>query len=309
MTKTSEPDSFPTRSLPFQSTSEDMGQYFRKIKSYPILEPDEEYELAQRWYQSQDADAAQRLITSHLRLVVRIAAGYRGYGLPMADLIAEGNIGILNAMKKFDPEKGFRFSTYAIWWIKAAIQDYIVRTWSLVKIGTTAAQRKLFFNLKRMKKEISELEDDFQGMTDKDIRVIAKELKVTETEVREMEERLSGGDASLNASPSSEGEGPEWQDWIESASPSQEEKSIETDKARKQTEILEKCLQYLTPREVVILKARRLEEPPKTLDAISKEVGVSKERIRQIEERAFAKLREIMRQEFSKRGWTDLDRG
>lgn len=308
MTENSELESFSSRSMPPPRPVDEMSLYFRKIKSYPLLEPDEEYELAQKWCTSQDEEAAKRLITSHLRLVVKIAAGYRGYGLPMADLIAEGNIGILNAMKRFDPSKGFRFSTYAMWWIKASIQDYILRTWSLVKIGTTAAQKKLFFNLRRMKKEVSELEDNFRGMTDKDIHLIAQKLDVTETEVREMEERLSGVDASLNVS-SGEGEGPEWQDWIESGDRSQEENSIETDETRKQREVLEKCLQYLTPREVVILKARRLREPPETLDEISREVGVSKERVRQIEERAFAKLREEMRREFSKRGWTEFDKG
>jgi RNA polymerase sigma-32 factor len=305
MVKNPELESFSRGPTPPPDSSDDMSQYFQKIKSYPLLEPDEEYELAQKWCQNHDEEAAKRLITSHLRLVVKIAAGYRGYGLPMADLIAEGNIGILNALKKFDPSKGFRFSTYAMWWIKASIQDYILRTWSLVKIGTTAAQKKLFFNLRRMKKEISELEDSFQGMTDKDIHLIAHKLQVTESEVREMEERLRGGDASLNVS-SGEGEGPEWQDWIESSTQSQEESLIETDETRKQREVLEKCLQYLTPREIAILKARRLREPPRTLDEISQEVGVSKERVRQIEERAFSKLREEMRREFSKRGWTEF---
>lgn len=286
---------------PSSSPSEDMSSYFREIKKYPLLEPDEEYQLAQEWYNHQDERAAKKLITSHLRLVVRIASGYRGYGLPMGDLIAEGNIGILNAMKKFDPSKGFRFSTYAIWWIKASIQEYILRSWSLVKIGTTAAQKKLFFNLNRLKKEISELDDPFQGMTEKDIRTIAKELDVTEAEVKEMEERLRVGDASLNVVLGDE-DGPEWQDWIESGDITQEEKLIETDESRKQREVLEKCLQYLTPREIIILKARRLKEPPATLDQISQEIGVSKERVRQIEERAFSKLREEMRREFSKRG-------
>lgn len=281
--------------------SEDLSFYFRKIKSYPLLEPDEEYQLAQEWYGHQDERAAKKLITSHLRLVVKIASGYRGYGLPMADLIAEGNIGILNALKKFDPSKGFRFSTYAMWWIKASIQEYVLKSWSLVKIGTTAAQKKLFFNLNRVKREISELDDTFQGMTEKDIRTVAKELNVTEAEVKEMEERLRGGDASLNVSFGEEGDA-EWQDWIEHPTPSQEDTAIETDETRKQREILEKCLQYLTPREIIILKARRLKEPPATLEAISQEVGVSKERVRQIEERAFSKLREEMRREFSKRG-------
>ena len=292
----------------FSHSSDEMSQYFQKIKSYPFLESEEEYQLAKKWYETQDEEAAKKLITSHLRLVVKIASGYRGYGLPIADLIAEGNIGILNAMKKFDPSKGFRFSTYAMWWIKASIQEYVLKSWSLVKIGTTAAQRKLFFNLKRMKKEVSELENNFQGMTDKDIRHIAEELQVTESEVREMEERLTGGDASLNASSGEDGAG-EWQDWIESDSQNQEDRIIETDETEKQRQVLERCLQYLTPREIKILKARRLYEPPHTLDDISKEVGVSKERVRQIEERAFAKLREEMRREFSKRGWTDFNQG
>lgn len=287
-------------SHPAESVDE-VRAYFQKIKNYPYLEADEEYELAKKWYEKQDEEAAKKLITSHLRLVVKLAAGYRGYGLPMADLIAEGNIGVLNAMKKFDPSKGFRFSTYAMWWIKASIQEYVLKSWSLVKIGTTAGQKKLFFNLKRMKKEISELDDQFQGMTDKDISHIAKELDVNESEVREMEERLSGGDASLNVSLGNDNGG-EWQDWIENDAPNQETQLIEMDETFKQKQILKQCLQHLTPREIKILSERRLYEPPHTLEQIAQEVGVSKERIRQIEERAFSKLRDEMRREFSKRG-------
>jgi RNA polymerase sigma-32 factor len=297
----------PEKSIPAPLPSDGMSSYFQKIKSYPILEPDEEYELATQWYQNQDEDAAKKLITSHLRLVAKIASGYRGYGLPVADLIAEGNIGVLNAMKKFDPEKGFRFSTYAMWWIRASIQEYVLRTWSLVRMGTTAAQKKLFFNLKRMKKEISELEDEFQGMTDKDIKEIAEKLDVKESDVRDMEGRMDRSDASLNMKTAHEESGGEWQDWIESTDPTQEESLIEADTSFKQKEILEKCLQYLTPREVAILKARRLKEPPDTLDVISQEVGLSKERVRQIEVMAFTKLRDIMRKEFLKQGWTDQE--
>ncbi|MFN7662473.1 MAG: RNA polymerase sigma factor RpoH [Alphaproteobacteria bacterium] len=286
---------------PSTESVDEVRAYFQKIKNYPYLEADEEYELAKKWYEQQDEEAAKKLITSHLRLVVKLAAGYRGYGLPMADLIAEGNIGVLNAMKKFDPSKGFRFSTYAMWWIKASIQEYVLKSWSLVKIGTTAGQKKLFFNLKRMKKEISELDDQFQGMTDKDITHIAKELDVNESEVREMEERLSGGDASLNISLGNDNSG-EWQDWIENDAPNQETQLIEMDETFKQKEILKQCLHHLTPREIKILSERRLYEPPHTLEQIAQEVGVSKERIRQIEERAFAKLRDEIRREFSKRG-------
>ncbi|MDC0349356.1 RNA polymerase sigma factor RpoH [Alphaproteobacteria bacterium] len=292
---------------PPPASPDSMSSYFQEIKNYPILEPDEEYELATQWYQNQDEKAAKKLITSHLRLVAKIAAGYRGYGLPVADLIAEGNIGVLNAMKKFDPEKGFRFSTYAMWWIRASIQEYVLRTWSLVRMGTTGAQKKLFFNLKRMKKEISELEDEFQGMTDKDIKEIAEKLDVKETDVREMEGRMDRNDASLNMKTSQEESGGEWQDWIESTDPTQEESLIEADTFLKKKEVLEKCLQYLTPREVTVLKARRLKEPPDTLDIIAKEVGLSKERVRQIEGVAFSKLRNVMRKEFLKKGWTDQE--
>ena len=307
MPRKEDPTPSPEKSMPPPLPSDGMSSYFQKIKNYPILEPDEEYELATQWYQNQDEAAAKKLITSHLRLVAKIASGYRGYGLPVADLIAEGNIGVLNAMKKFDPEKGFRFSTYAMWWIRASIQEYVLRTWSLVRMGTTAAQKKLFFNLKRMKKEISELEDEFQGMTDKDIKEIAEKLDVKEKDVREMEGRMDRSDASLNMKTSHDESGGEWQDWIESTEPTQEESLIEADTSLKQREILEKCLQYLTPREVSILKARRLKEPPDTLDVISQEVGLSKERVRQIEVMAFSKLRDVMRKEFLKQGWTDQE--
>lgn len=282
---------------------DEMAAYFRRIKSFPLLEPDEEYDLAIKWFEKQDEHAARKLITSHLRLVAKIAAGYKGYGLPMADLIAEGNIGILNAMKKFDPQKGFRFSTYAMWWIRASIQEYILRTWSLVKIGTTSAQKKLFFNLRKTRREISEADDSFQSMSNEDIEKIAQRLNVKESEVREMEERLDrGGDSSLNIKTSKESEGSEWQDWIEADEPSQEQELIERDEYQKYQDILNGCLQYLKPREIKVIEGRRLKEPPATLEEISQELGLSKERVRQIEDAAFHKLRLAVKDEMRKRG-------
>lgn len=285
------------------SNQDELSAYFRKIKAYPMLEPDEEYELATEWFEKQDEQAARRLITSHLRLVAKIAAGYKGYGLPMADLIAEGNIGILNAMKKFDPKRGFRFSTYAMWWIRASIQEYILRTWSLVKIGTTTAQKKLFFNLRKTKQEISELDDSFQAMTDKDIGEVARRLGVKEEEVREMEERLSrGGDASLNIKTSQDDDSSEWQDWIPSEEHDDEHRLIERDEYQKHQDILNECLQYLTPREIRVLEGRRLKEPPLTLEEISQHLSISKERVRQIEMKAFEKLRLAVKKELKKQG-------
>ena len=282
------------------SNKNEMQSYFQRIKKYPLLEPDEEYELATDWFKKQDERAAHKLITSHLRLVAKIASGYKGYGLPLPDLIAEGNIGVLNAMRKFDPEKGYRFSTYAMWWIRASIQEYILRTWSLVKIGTTAAQKKLFFNFRKAKREISELDDEFQGLTPKDIKKIAKQLDVKETEVKE--ERLSrGGDASLNMKTSDEDDSSEWQDWIESDD-SLEEGFIERDQFQVQQDILNESLKYLKPREITVIEGRRLNEPPLTLDTISQELGLSKERVRQIEIIAFDKLKRAVKDEMKKRG-------
>jgi RNA polymerase sigma-32 factor len=287
----------------FQSGADDLKAYMRKIQDYPLLEPEEEFTLAKKWVETQDARAAQKLITSHLRLVAKIASGYRGYGLPISELIAEGNIGIMQAMKKFDPAKGNRFSTYAMWWIKAAMQDYILRSWSLVKIGTTAAQKKLFFNLRRLKHELSAAEHKNKHNSDEKRRLISEELGVKEDEVQSMEQRLFGSDYSLNASVGGDGETLEWQDWLVDTQESQEEKAIKKDTSSKQTELLEESLQKLTPRELQIIQARRLKDPPLTLEALAKELSVSKERVRQLENRAFSKMQKYMMIHAEKYGW------
>ena len=286
----------------FQAGADDVKSYMRQIQDYPLLEPEEEFMLAKQWVDNQDMDAAQKLITSHLRLVAKIASGYRGYGLPIAELIAEGNIGIMQAMKKFDPSKGHRFSTYAMWWIKAAMQDYVLRTWSLVRIGTTSAQKKLFFNLRRIKHELGALEGG--GGTPTDHRqTIAEELDVTTAEVESMEHRLKGSDYSLNVSVGGEGESLEWQDWLADTVESQEEKVIREDDSGKRSELLEESLQKLTPRELKIIQARRLQDPPKTLDSLAQDLDLSKERVRQLENRAFAKMQKYMMIHAEKYGW------
>ncbi len=286
----------------FQSGAEDVKSYMRKIQDYPLLEPEEEFTLAKKWVEHQDMDAAQVLITSHLRLVAKIASGYRGYGLPVAELIAEGNIGIMQAMKKFDPSKGYRFSTYAMWWIKAAMQDYILRSWSLVRLGTTAAQKKLFFNFRRLTHELNALEGG-QKNTAKNRTAISKELDVTEEEVQSMEQRMQGADYSLNASVGGDGESLEWQDWLVDTNASQEEKVIQKDDAYKRGELLEESLQKLTPRELRIIQERRLQDPPATLDALAQNLNLSKERVRQLENRAFSKMQKYMMMHAQKYGW------
>lgn len=285
----------------FQAISEDLRAYMRKIQNYPLLEAEEEFVLAKQWVDTQDMKAAQKLITSHLRLVAKIASGYRGYGLPIAELIAEGNIGIMQAMKKFDPAKGHRFSTYAMWWIKAAIHDYILRSWSLVKVGTTAAQKKLFFNLRRIKHELNADGEPLERSESH--RLISEELGVREDEVASMEQRLQGNDYSLNASVGGEEESLEWQDWLADASESQEEKVIREDDSGRKTELLEESLRKLTDRELKIIQARRLQDPPLTLDALAQEFGVSKERVRQLENRAFSKMQKYMMMHAEKYGW------
>ncbi|MEI8320884.1 MAG: RNA polymerase factor sigma-32 [Alphaproteobacteria bacterium] len=282
----------------------DLSRYFREIQKYPMLGADEEYELAQEWVKNQDKVAAEKLVNSHLRLVTKIAAGYRGYGLPLGDLIAEGNLGILHALKKFDPNKGFRFSTYAMWWIKAFMQDYILKSWSLVKMGTTVAQKKLFFNLKKLKKQLQG-ENEWSSLSNETIDSIAEKLGVSEQEVRDMEKRLSGGDSSLNATVSQGGEGneTEWQDWVESDRPDQEEIFMATDQKKREAALLQEGFEYLTPREMAVIKARRLKEPPETLEEISHTLNLSKERVRQIEGAAFSKLRDHMRRIAEEHGW------
>ena len=285
----------------FQSGQDDLRSYLQKIRDYPILEQEEEFTLAKKWVESQDQRAAQKLITSHLRLVAKLASGYKGYGLPMAELIAEGNIGIMQAMKKFDPSLGHRFSTYAMWWIKAAMQDYILKSWSLVKVGTTAAQKKLFFNLRRLRNEINAAE---KKESPHDMRKrIAEELGVKESEVAQMEQRLRGNDYSLNATVSGEDDKLEWQDWIACSEETQESKVIREDTKSKKTELLEESLEKLTPRELRIIQKRRLEDPPLTLEVLANELGVSKERVRQIENRAFSKMQKYMKLHAEKYGW------
>ncbi len=317
MVESSHSDTFPhpkdsetssiSHSFSAFDTHDDLNSYFKSIQKYPFLQPDEEYELATDWVKKQDKVAAEKLVTSHLRLVARVAAGYKGYGLPLADLIAEGNLGILHALKKFDPTKGHRFSTYALWWIKAFIQEYILKSWSLVKIGTTGAQKKLFFNLRRLKKKIQEDDQEFSSLNDETIESIAKELGVEEEEVREMEKRLWGGDASLNSPVSQTGDTgeEEWQDWVESDRPTQEEAFLDKEQKKHEAQLLLEGFEALTPREISIIKSRRLKEPPDTLEIVAKDLHISKERVRQLEVSAFDKLRKHMREVAVKHGWTE----
>lgn len=286
----------------FQSGVDDLKSYMRKIQDYPLLEAEEEFTLAKKWIENEDMNAAQVLITSHLRLVTKLASGYRGYGLPMAELIAEGNIGIMQAMRKFDPGKGFRFSTYAMWWIKAAMQDYILRSWSLVKVGTTAAQKKLFFNLRRLRKDLEAIDGEEKTSAEKR-KIISEELGVKESEVEMMEQRLKGSDYSLNAMVGKDDDNLEWQDWLASNDETQEEKVIREDHSGKRTELLEESLETLTPRELTIIRKRRLQDDPMTLEALAADFNISKERVRQIENRAFSKMQKYMMMHAEKYGW------
>jgi RNA polymerase sigma-32 factor len=263
-------------------------RYLEEIRKFPMLEPEEEFMLAKRWQEHEDSDAAHRLVTSHLRLVTRIAMGYRGYGLPIGEVISEGNVGLMQAVKRFEPEKGFRLATYAMWWIRASIQEYILRSWSLVKMGTTAAQKKLFFNLRRMKGQIKALEEG--DLRPDQVKKIATTLGVPEDDVISMNRRL-GGDASLNAPVRADAEGGgEWQDWLVDEGPDQEERLVESEELSQRKAYLEKAMATLNDRERRIFEARRLAEEPATLEDLSEEFGVSRERIRQIEVRAFEKV-------------------
>jgi RNA polymerase sigma-32 factor len=262
-----------------------------QIKKFPLLEAKEEYMLAKAWKNQGDVKAAHKLVTSHLRLVAKIASGYRGYGLPLSDLISEGNIGMMHAVKRFEPEKGFRLATYAMWWIKASIQEYILRSWSLVKIGTTAAQKKLFFNLKKIKSKISAIEDG--DLTPDQVDKIATELSVPHKEVISMNRRISGSDYSLN-SPVTDDSSGEWQDWLEDDSQNQEASFADTEEYLIKKNILSDSLEYLNERERDIISERQLSENPLTLEELSNRYGVSRERIRQIEAKAFEKLQTKM---------------
>ncbi len=281
------------RNIPALGGENNLSRYLHEIRQFPMLEQDEEYMLAKRWVEHQDVDAAHRLVTSHLRLVARIAMGYRGYGLPVNELISEGNVGMMQAVKRFDPEKGFRLATYAMWWIRASIQEYILHSWSLVKIGTTAAQKKLFFNLRRMKHRIQAIEDG--DLSPEHVTKIADELRVSEDEVVQMNRRLAAPDRSLNAPMRIEGEG-EWQDWLADESESQETLYGEHEELERRRAMLAGAMGVLNDRERRILHERRLREDPATLEDLSQEFGVSRERIRQIEVRAFEKLQRAVRE-------------
>ncbi len=271
-----------------------LNRYLSEIRKFPVLAPEQEYMLAKRYQEHQDPEAAAQLVTSHLRLVAKIAMGYRGYGLPVSELISEGNIGLMQGVKKFDPERGFRLATYAMWWIKASIQEFILRSWSLVKMGTTASQKKLFFNLRRMKKNLEAFEDT--DLHPDDVRKIATDLGVPEADVVSMNRRmLMGGDASLNVSLRGDEEGAgQWQDWLVDDRPLQDETVADAEEASVRHEMLTDALDVLNERERHILTDRRLSEEPKTLEELSQVYNVSRERVRQIEVRAFEKLQKAM---------------
>ncbi|MEO0388516.1 MAG: RNA polymerase sigma factor RpoH [Pseudomonadota bacterium] len=279
--------------LPAPSPEQGLSRYLQEIRKFPMLEPEEEYMLAKAWVGHEDKAAAHRLVTSHLRLAAKIAMGYRGYGLPTAEVVSEANVGLMQAVKRFDPEKGFRLATYAMWWIRASIQEYILRSWSLVKMGTTAAQKKLFFNLRKAKNKIGALEDG--DLRPENVKKIANDLNVTEEEVISMNRRLSGGDASLNAQIKTDGEGAaEWQDWLEDEDADQAAAYAEQDELDSRRALLDRALETLNDRERDVLTERRLKDDPKTLEDLSQVYGVSRERIRQIEVRAFEKLQKAM---------------
>jgi RNA polymerase sigma-32 factor len=281
-----------TAALPILSGETGLTRYLEEIRRFPMLEPQEEFMLAKRWREHGDRDAAHRLVTSHLRLVAKIAMGYRGYGLPLAELISEGNVGLMQAVKRFEPDRGFRLATYAMWWIRAAIQEYILHSWSLVKIGTTAAQKKLFFNLRRLKGQLQAIDEG--DLSPENVAKIATELDVPEDDVVQMNRRLASPDHSLNAPVREEGEG-EWQDWLEDESESQETLLAEKEELSGRRHLLESALKALTPRERRILVERRLQDEPTTLEDLSQNYGISRERVRQIEVRAFEKLQKTMK--------------
>ena len=279
-------------SVPQLDPQSNLSRYLQDIRKFPLLEPNEEFMLAKSWREHGDSEAAHRLVTSHLRLVAKIATGYRGYGLPMGELISEGNVGMMQAVKRFDPDRGFRLATYAMWWIRAAIQEYIMHSWSLVKIGTTAAQKKLFFNLRRIKGEIQAIEEG--DLHPENVAEIAQRLNVSEADVVQMNRRMAAPDNSLNAPLRADGEG-EWMDWLVDDTESQETRLAESEELERRRELLANALQHLNDRERRILMKRRLSEEPSTLEQLSGEFGVSRERIRQIEVRAFEKIQKAMR--------------
>jgi RNA polymerase sigma-32 factor len=281
--------------LPAPTPEGGLNRYMQEIRKFPLLEPEEEYMLAKRWVEEQDTEAAHKMVTSHLRLAAKIAMGYRGYGLPQAEVISEANVGLMQAVKRFDPEKGFRLATYAMWWIRASIQEYILRSWSLVKLGTTSGQKKLFFNLRKAKNKIGALEEG--DLRPENVKQIATDLGVTEEEVISMNRRMSGADASLNATVGSEGEGTmQWQDWLEDEDADQASDYEERNELEARRELLAEAMGVLNDREKDILTQRRLSDQTVTLEDLSAEYNVSRERIRQIEVRAFEKLQKKMRE-------------
>ncbi|HEX8384277.1 MAG TPA: RNA polymerase sigma factor RpoH [Sphingomonas sp.] len=278
--------------IPALGGEQSLNRYLAEIKKFPILQPEQEYMLAKRFSEHGDTDAAAQLVTSHLRLVAKIAMGYRGYGLPTSELISEGNIGLMQGVKKFEPDRGFRLATYAMWWIRASIQEYILRSWSLVKMGTTAAQKKLFFNLRRMKSKLDAFEDG--DLRPEDVTKIATDLGVSEGDVVSMNRRMAmGGDTSLNVSMREDGEG-QWQDWLQDDAPLQDKVVADAQEADVRHDMLVDAMSDLNDREKHILTERRLTDDPKTLEELSQVYGVSRERVRQIEVRAFEKLQKAM---------------
>jgi len=273
-----------------------LARYLQEIRKFPMLSPEEEYALAKRWQEKGDLEAAHKLVTSHLRLVAKIAMGYRGYGLPLGELISEGNVGMMQAVKRFDPDRGFRLATYAMWWIRAAIQEYILHSWSLVKMGTTAAQKKLFFNLRRLKGEMQAIDDG--DLKPEQVAKIAKDLDVPEQDVIQMNRRLAASDHSLNAPVRLDSEG-EWQDWLVDESDNQEAELAEREDMGKRKALLANALKTLNERERHILIERRLKDEPTTLEDLSHQYGISRERVRQIEVRAFEKLQRAMKAEIN----------
>jgi RNA polymerase sigma-32 factor len=278
--------------LPILKAESGLTRYLEEIRRFPMLEPQDEFMLAKRWREHGDRDAAHKLVTSHLRLVAKIAMGYRGYGLPISEVISEGNVGLMQAVKRFEPEKGFRLATYAMWWIKAAIQEYILRSWSLVKMGTTANQKKLFFNLRKAKSKISALEEG--DLRPDQVKLIAKRLGVTEQDVVDMNRRL-GGDVSLNAPIRDDGDSGEWQDWLVDEVSDQETRLVEDEESDNRKKALGEALSVLNDRERRIFEARRLADDPITLEDLAAEFGVSRERVRQIEVRAFEKVQRAVK--------------
>ncbi|MGB8275386.1 MAG: RNA polymerase sigma factor RpoH [Alphaproteobacteria bacterium] len=283
-----------TYRLPSLGSERGLSRYLQEIRKFPMLTYDEEFMLAKRWREHEDTEAAHKLVTSHLRLVAKIAMGYRGYGLPVNELIAEGNVGMMQAVKRFDPDRGFRLATYAMWWIRAAIQEYILHSWSLVKLGTTAAQKKLFFNLRKVKGQIKAIEEG--DLTPEHVKKIAEELNVTEEEVVSMNRRLAGGDHSLNAPLRADGDGDgEWLDWLPDEGASQEDALAEREELFNRQDLLAQAMKSLNERERHILTERRLRDEPLTLEQLSQEYEISRERVRQIEVRAFEKLQKTIR--------------